>query len=170
MADTKISSLDATNTVALRKKALTNRGALVGLSTDLTTIDPSSGYNVPFDTETYDTDSIHDNITNNTRLTVPSGWALVRVQFNIYVSLITAGGFALARMRHFNSSVVEQSRRGLPVFSSDALNSANEFWASGVSAPIVVNAGDFFSLLLITADTSVTISSSYTAISMELLA
>jgi hypothetical protein len=170
MADTKISSLDATNTEALRKKALTNRGALVGLGSDLTTINASAGYQVPFDAESYDTDTIHDNVTNNTRLTVPIGWTLVRVNFNIYVSLITAGGSALARIRHMNSAGVEQSRRGLPCFSSDAINALNEFFASGCSAPIIVTAGDYFELRLIFADTSVTISSSYTAFGMELLA
>jgi hypothetical protein len=32
-----------------------------------------------FDTEIYDTDSIHDNVTNNTRLTVPSGASRVKL-------------------------------------------------------------------------------------------
>ncbi len=34
---------------------------------------------VAFDAETYDTDAIHDNVTNPTRLTVPAGWAKARL-------------------------------------------------------------------------------------------
>lgn len=33
---------------------------------------------VNWDAETYDTDSIHDNVTNNTRLTVPAGYTWAR--------------------------------------------------------------------------------------------
>lgn len=169
MADTKISALDAANTEALRKKALGYRGALVGLSAALTGVNASSGYQVPFDAETNDTDGIHDNVTNNTRLTVPSGWGLVRLSFSTYWTLVSSGSICVARIRHMNSAGVEQSRRGLPCFSAPA-TSVNEFFAGGTSHPIVVTPGDYFELRAICSDTSITISSDYTALGMELLA
>lgn len=169
MADTKISLLDDANREALRKQAFQNRGALVGLVSDLTAVNASAGYQVPFDAESYDTDSIHDNVTNNTRLTVPSGWSLVRVSFSVVFVLVTSGSFCIARVRHSNSAGVEQSRRGLPSFSSPAISAA-EFFASGCSAPIPVSLGDYFELRLSCGDASITLLQSYTAAGLELLA
>lgn len=168
MADTKISSLDTTNTTALRKKALSVRGALVGMSADLTAINASTEYFVPFDAESYDTDGIHDNVTNNSRLTVPSGWSWVRVGGKVFAQLVAVDeGFTVA-VRHYNSAGVEQSRRGLPFFSF-ANADFTEAAASGESCPIAVNPGDYFRLRVLTNDTSVTISANHTSFWMELL-
>ncbi|TCN30356.1 hypothetical protein [Sinorhizobium americanum] len=169
MADTKISSLDATNREALRKKSLTPRGCLVGRSVDLTTINASSGYTVPFDAESYDTDGIHDNVTSNTRMTVPSGWSYARVGFNIFLTNVAVQEGCLVRVVHKNSAGVEQSRRGLPI-QEGANADFTEWSTSGSSAPVAVSAGDYFELLLICNDTSISILASYTAFWMELLA
>lgn len=168
MTDTKLSALDATNTQAMRKKVLTPRGCLVGLSADLTTINATTEYFIPFDAESYDTDSIHDNITNNSRLTVPSGWSWVRVGGKIFAQNVAVDeGFTMA-VRHFNSSGVEQSRRGLPFFSF-ANADYTEAACHGESAPIAVSAGDYFRLRLLTNDSSITIASNHTSFWLELL-
>lgn len=190
MANKKFSDLTATTTMAdadilalenaggnsrkitfanLRNATFAPRGCLVGLSTDLTTINASSGYTVPFDAESYDTDAIHDNVTNNTRMTVPSGWAYVRVGFKVYASLVTAQEGFTATIRHFNSSSVEQSKRGLPYYGL-----ANADYtivaASGLSAPIAVAAGDYFDVRIACNDTSITIQADHTSAWLELLA
>lgn len=55
-----------------------SRGALVSKSASQTlTTGVSTAIN--FNAESYDTDSIHDNVTNNTRLTVPTGVTKVRL-------------------------------------------------------------------------------------------
>src|SRR2546422_699850 len=98
MADTKISALtaltganvatddalaivdtSATTTKKItaeeyRKYVLTPRGALVKLAANLTAQNFSAGPFIGWTAEVYDTDSIHDNTTNNSRLSVPSGW------------------------------------------------------------------------------------------------
>lgn len=169
MVDTKFSLFDATNREAVRRLALTPRGCLIGLSADLTAVNASSGYFIPFDAESYDTDSIHDNVTNNTRMTVPSGWSWARVGAKIYANLITDEALCSLSIRHFNSSGVEQSRRGTPVFGSDT-SSAGEYGCQGTSCAIQVSAGDYFEVRFVCADTSITILSNHTSAWLELLA
>jgi hypothetical protein len=54
------------------KGALVNRATDQSIGTATTTV-------VAWDAEQYDTDSVHDNVTNNSRLTVPSGVTRVRL-------------------------------------------------------------------------------------------
>lgn len=49
------------------------RGALVFRTTNTALVGPAAFQDILFDNEEYDTDSIHDNATNNNRLTVPAG-------------------------------------------------------------------------------------------------
>jgi hypothetical protein len=65
--------------VELRRALLTPRGALVTMAGNWTGQNLTAGVAVPWDTEVYDTDTCHDNATNNTRLAVPSGWSRVRL-------------------------------------------------------------------------------------------
>ena len=53
--------------------SLTAVGAKCTRTTTFGPNNSATGYNIPFTSEDYDTDSIHDNSTNNTRMTVPSG-------------------------------------------------------------------------------------------------
>ena len=58
------------------------RGALVRNSS-AQSIPTGSSTAINFDTESYDTDNIHDNSTNNTRLTVPAGVTKCRISAKI---------------------------------------------------------------------------------------
>jgi hypothetical protein len=75
---------DGTNMVLLNPEptSLTFRGALVYLNATQS-ISTGTATAINFTNEEYDTDSIHDNATNNTRLTVPSGASKVRVSGNV---------------------------------------------------------------------------------------
>jgi len=66
------------------------RGCLVYLDSNqsLSTGTPA---NIAFDQEDYDTDTIHDNATNNTRLTVPSGVTKVRISYNVQFASNSTG-------------------------------------------------------------------------------
>lgn len=58
------------------------RGAQVHTSANVS-IPDSTSTAVAFNTEDYDTSTIHDNVTNNTRLTVPSGVTKIRLSAGV---------------------------------------------------------------------------------------
>ena len=76
------------------------RGALVSRATDLS-IPNNAETAIAWTEEQYDTDTIHDNATNNSRLTVPTG--ITRVRLTASVSLASAG---LDSLRIFKNGVV----------------------------------------------------------------
>jgi hypothetical protein len=154
---------------ALRALAVPPKGALVGLSSDLTAQNYSTVASVPFTTELYDTNSLHDNVTNNTRLTMPaSGFTWGIFGFTIFCTLVTSGSQCAAGIRRFNSADVQQSWVGLPWVES-AGNGYSELALSAVSAPIEFSASDWFDLRFTCSDTSVTIASLRTCFWVRLL-
>ena len=66
------------------------KGCLVFLDASQA-ITVSTYTSIAFDQETYDTDSIHDNVTNNTRLTIPSGVTRVRLTAQLQWTDIASG-------------------------------------------------------------------------------
>lgn len=63
------------------------RGALVKKAADQTGANyTGSQIAVAWDAEVYDTSGIHDNVTNNTRLTVPAGVSRVQLGFGVAVN------------------------------------------------------------------------------------
>jgi hypothetical protein len=128
-------SVGAINTwFAAEKVASTLKRALVYRSSTLVL---SSGVNTTlgFDSEVYDTDAFHDTVTNNSRLTVPSGVSLVRILLNVETG--NAGGQA----------VINCTKNGAAFaggFARDIEVGATSNYLNGVSAPIEVAAGDFF--------------------------
>lgn len=75
---------------ALIGSPTTFRGALVTHSAALDIV-TSTLTSVTWNTETYDTDTIHDNSTNPERLTVPAGVTRVRLSANVQWEPSTAG-------------------------------------------------------------------------------
>jgi len=92
-----IVALDASSRLpAVNGSLLTNlpvppfRGALVKPSVNVTI--PDNTFTIfGFDVEVYDTDNIHDNITNNSRLTVPAGVSRVKVVAQVNWSTSSTG-------------------------------------------------------------------------------
>ncbi|MDH3325184.1 MAG: hypothetical protein OEM38_00540 [Gammaproteobacteria bacterium] len=66
------------------KKLLIGKGALVK-KTAVQSIPHGVATYLIFDAEEYDTDAIHDNVTNNDRVTVPVGVTKVRISAQIYM-------------------------------------------------------------------------------------
>ncbi len=117
------------------------RGARVGLSVNYT---PEFSTNVllPFDTEDFDDLSFHDNVTNNTRLTIPSGVNQVRLRANI--AFMGSGRPLIAKMLKNGGSA-----RGLPSFYiNDDGDSSSKISAdiSLCSGLLNVVAGDYFEI------------------------
>src|SRR4249919_1380923 len=65
-------------------------GAMVKKSADQTGANYSAGANIAWDAEVYDTSTIHDNATNNSRLTTPAGATYVQVGCNLRFVNVTA--------------------------------------------------------------------------------
>lgn len=80
---------DASNWYSTRKKPAF-RGARVYLSADLT-LTTSAYVSLAFDSETYDTDSIHSTTTLTSRLTVPTGVGRVRLTANVNFADMISG-------------------------------------------------------------------------------
>jgi hypothetical protein len=92
---------------------------------------------INFDGESYDTDSIHDTVTNNSRLTVPSGVTKVRLcaQVNFQTGSTTAA---------FRS--IEIAKNGALTYAgTPKFNLEDQFGIGQVFSPVVsVVAGDYF--------------------------
>lgn len=141
------------------------RGALVTKAADQTAANYSTAAKVAFDAESYDTDSIHDNVTNNTRLTVPTGITKVRLSYNILLSSVTANSVLQAQILKNNSTAYI----GNPA-TGDTSADTSPRWGA-ISPILTVVAGDYFELELATgADNSVTVVKDYTWFHMEIVA
>ena len=117
-----------------------------------TTVYKSAGQSIPvnpgsavatFDVELTDNEGFHDNVTNNTRLTIPAAFDGKFVELIGYVQLTTTNpeGFRML-INHYNSA--------------DALISSPGRWSSVTTAaeaecqvftpPVLVSTGDYFEL------------------------
>lgn len=128
------------------------RGALVRKVSDQNTANYTTAAAVAWDQEAYDVGGWHDNVTNNSRLTVPAGVTRVRLTANIRITNSTADVFAL----------IQLFKNGSAAFDG-AANQFNEVGASTAmlniaSAVLEVTAGDYFEIFLtIETDTSVSL-------------
>jgi hypothetical protein len=92
--------------------------------------------NIDFESEVYDTDGFHDNVTDNSKFIIPSGVSLVRLSGN--VNCDSSAG-QLQDLISKNGATAY----GLPI--NDVETSINEK-NNLASAPMAVTAGDFFQL------------------------
>jgi hypothetical protein len=140
-------------------------GALVRKAADQTGANFSAGAAVSWDSETggYDTNAIHDNSTNPSRLTVPSGVTKVRLQAQIYLTSVTSSvpvQFYLMK----NGSTNFVGFTGNYVSVSDASSTMN------ISSPVLpVTSGDYFEAAVYTTDSSVTVKNEYSWFSIEVI-
>lgn len=142
------------------------RGALVKKAADQTTANYTAGAAVAWDAETYDTDSIHDNSTNNSRLTVPSGVTKVRLNATVVIDLVTTGLYTTLIIRKNGSNAYDGA--------GSCINLADNFNVGRLNvttAVLSVSSGDYFeAYVLIQTDTSVTIVAAQSSFSMEIIA
>lgn len=113
-----------------------SRGALVYLGTTQA-IPNNTITEIAFDTEVYDTDNIHDNVTNNTRLTVPAG--VTRVQLSAQCKYV-------ANSTGFRSLNIFKDNIGFAGAPSLTINGNSSTAAHlPISTPeLVVVGGDYF--------------------------
>lgn len=142
------------------------RGALVKKAADQTAANYTAGVAIAWDAEEYDTDTIHDNSTNNTRLTVPSGVTKVRLWANIALAAVTASAA--------NGANAYIAKNGSIDFiggaRADSASISTERFINLSSAVVTVTSGDYFEVVLVQiTDTSITVLSSRSAFAMEII-
>lgn len=141
-------------------------GALVKKAADETAANYSAGVYVPWTAEEYDTHNIHDNSTNNSRLTVPSGVTRVRLAFNITVTstTVTASDFFRAQVHKNGAFVIGCNYTIVEISGTPAIG------ISGTTGVMTVASGDYFQLWFDTeSDTSITLDSTNCWFSMEIV-
>lgn len=134
---------------------LSFKGARVTKAADQTAADYTSLTPVAFDSEVFDVGGWHDNVTNNTRLTVPSGVSYIELSGGVMTDL----GIADTVRSIF---VLKNGGAGIrPIQFQEG--GATTWVGSFSSGPIAVTAGDYFELnFLVESDTSQTVVKDYT--------
>lgn len=141
------------------------RGALVKKAADQTGANYSgAGAVVAWDSEIYDTDGIHDNVTNNTRLTIPSGASYVRLAGQITLANHTTDQYAGIYIIKNGSAFDGYGHQMNEIGQAAARINAS-------SAVIAVTPGDYFEMMLqVEVDASVDVTANRSWFSMEVVA
>lgn len=99
---------------------------------------------IPWDQESYDTDGFHDNVTNNTRITIPVGSGITKVILGANVQWLEAGttsGFTFARIQKNGAAFIDGSSQNFRAANADPRNVI-------VTAPVDVVEGDYFEVFV----------------------
>jgi hypothetical protein len=141
------------------------RGALVHKVADQATANYTAGAAIAWDAEAYDTDSIHDTVTNNSRLTVPTGVTQVKLSAGVAISSISADVYVQLQLRKDGSTdFIGQTQ----TFQEVGLGAAG---LSFHSPKLDVAAAEYFdAFLTIQTDTSVTLDDDRCWFAMEIIA
>lgn len=141
-----LEGLTATIQVQLDAKAHLFKGALVTRTTDLT-ITHNVWNHISWDAETYDTDTFHDNATNNKRLTVPAGVTRIRLHCHIAVQVGSTGNISVGISKN-DETTTPTGVAGLvrPTLPS-AANGTHHF--NLITAPITVIPTDYFTVAVL---------------------
>ena len=143
------------------------RGCLAKLAADQTGVNATANYTIPFDgADEYDTDGIHDPVTNNTRLTVPSGVSKVRIYGSVQVSNHTSATNVIIIIRVLKNGSLDYI--GCPVHVCPG--STGGPLGSFASQALPVSPGDYFEMqFFVSSDTAVDIQSERTSFGMEIV-
>lgn len=182
MADSKITDLTELTAVdpdadfveivdisaTANKKVLAKRlgpafsGALVRKAADQTAANYTTATAVAWDQEVYDEGGWHDNVTNNSRLTVPSGVTRIRLHASMYVTNNTSNTFMAIFFRKNGSDSYDGASHIIISIAANTSLTAN-------SSPVLaVTAGDYFEVFFQSqSDTSITIDAARSHFAIE---
>jgi hypothetical protein len=91
---------------------------------------------LPFTSENFDTNAMHDNTTNNGRITVPTGkGGLYRITYGVIFDTNANGVYRIVNVRKNGTTLVTDNQYGIP----GSVVSANVYGTKTVS----LNAGDY---------------------------
>lgn len=127
------------------------RGALVKKAADQNTADYTAGAAIAWDEETYDQGGFHDNVTNNSRLTIPAGVSKVRVSAQAYLTNLTADMYVQLQITKGGSP-------GFTGMGGTFQESGGGAIAQASTAVVQVSAGDYFEAqMTVETDNSITV-------------
>jgi len=121
-------------------------------------ISQNSDVAITYDAEVFDTDSFHDNSTNNTRITIPSKFNSFKGIFRGHAFLSDVDDTAGYEMRIFKNGA--SNADGAQLFQMTRNGSSNNVTISGVSHPVELATNDYFELIISTDDNNVDIDNS----------
>jgi hypothetical protein len=162
-ADAAVSFAAGTKRVMLAKTSTSFdfRGAKVKKSGDQTAQNFTTATAVTFDAEDYDTDALHDTVTNNSRLTVPADVSYVKLIGCIRLANVTASNAVVLTIRKNGTTTIAQACGNITL-TSPGINI--------VSAVEAVSPTDYFELLIqLGSDTSVDITAAGSFFAMEVV-
>ena len=132
-------------------------GAQVYSTGTQSNISANSDVSVAFDAEIYDTDSFHDNSTNNSRFTIPSKFNGFKAILRGHVTFEDVSDGGQYELRFFKNGAANQD--GAQLMQAHRAGSATGNKAvSGASMPITLATNDYFELVVSTNESDVDIS------------
>ncbi len=139
-------------------------GALVKKAVDQTAANYSAGAFVAWDTEVYDDNAFHDNVTNNTRLTVPSGVTKVRIGVQVTCGVVAASADYFVDI--YKNGSVSYDGAALGMADTSNVNPRAQCW----TPVLTVTPGDYFEAkLTTTGDSSVTVAAQFSWFAIEVV-
>jgi hypothetical protein len=144
-------------------------GALVKKGSDQTTANFTAGFTaLTWDTETFDVGGWHDTGSNTSRLTVPSGVTHIKLTGAVGIADITGSTSAVYLVVYKNGDTNVATRYVNMPLVGPLVMSGGDYQISLASGPLAVTPGDWFELMiLVTSDTSVTVTAAQSFFAIE---
>lgn len=141
---------DPTDLTPSQLRTLLFSGAMVRKASDLTGVDyTGTGVVITWDTEIYDVGGWHDTVTNNSRMTVPTGVTKVNLSAQIRLTNVTAN--TLTQVNIFKNGSVVYSGSAV----QDTYSTATTRNMSVTTLGVECVAGDYFEVMVFSgSDTS----------------
>lgn len=134
-------------------------GARVHNSSDATAVDytPSGGTVLSFNTEDFDTDAFHENVTHPSRITIPAGITRVVLTANLHFGIVTStAGFQIWLAKN-GSTGITSALAGMNAGPSNTATGGNsDLKVCFSSGPIAVTTNDYLEVVVQSTDNSVT--------------
>lgn len=142
-------------------------GAMAIKSADQTTANYTTDTAIPWDgTDPYDTDAFHDPVTNNTRLTIPTGLGIKKARFAAVAYITSFSGTWHALRLAKTTSYVFSGFAGI----ENEVGGLTEFMDAFASSPVPVADADYFEAKLqVATDTSITVEQEQSSFSVEVV-
>jgi hypothetical protein len=137
-------------------------GVHASMSANMSSGNPTSGREIPFGAEVYDTDGFHDTTTNNGRLTIPANLGIKKVQITAQAYGLGITQSAYSHITLWKNGALDTEVGSLYVGGGYIPNLSK----NGMTACIPCDASDYFQIYYYSSDTSNQATTDWTAFSL----